>query len=84
MSEHEEVVPVEDDWDDDEDDWDDENTDFLYIKYMFEGIPSLPDLATAFRAYADDLDERAVAGWYMDHPVDGGHVHLYRDPAGTW
>ena len=79
MSEHDE----ENDGPFDEDDWDDENEDVLFIKWLFEGVVSLPDLAAAFRTLADDLDERAGSGWRMEQPVDGGHAHLRRDP-GTW
>jgi len=75
VAEHEEQI------DDpfDEDDWDDENTDLLAIKWLFEGVASLPDLASAFRALAADIDERVRAGWRLQHPVDGGHVFLRRD-----
>ena len=62
----------------DEDDWNDENHELLYIKYLFEGVESLSDLATALRAFANELDERVGAGWHMEEPVCGGHAHLRR------
>ena len=73
-------VVIEDDYDDDEDPWDDPNSESLYLKYMFEGIPTLSDLATSLRALADDLDERVAAGWRIEGPVDSGWVHIRR----TW
>jgi hypothetical protein len=62
---------------DDEDD--DDRQDQLYLKYCFEGAASLPELASALRALAEDLDRRAGKGWRLGTPVDGGWVQLIWD-----
>jgi hypothetical protein len=65
-----------DEFDDWNDDLDDRGHDSLYLKYMFEGLPTLADLAFALRALADDLDSRAAVGWAMEQSVDSGWVHM--------
>ncbi len=60
---------------------DDHLDDSLYLKYLFEGAETLADLSAALRAVADDLDQKARAGWRLAEPVEGGWAHLVVGPA---
>jgi hypothetical protein len=67
-----------DDFDDD-DEFDDEHSESLYLKYCFEGAPSIVELGAALCGLANDLDERSRDGWRLDGPVESGWAHLVRD-----
>jgi len=64
---------------DDDDDLDPEREELLYLKYCFEGVSSLPELAVALRRMALDLEARVAEGWYLAESVDGGWAHLRKD-----
>ena len=68
------------DFDDADDDaFDDGRSDPIYLKYCFEGVATLPDLAGALRELAAELERRVGNGWTLDAPVEDGWAHLVRE-----